>query len=343
MLRLTIVGEDGATLASREVDVFPCRIGRAEESDLRIDHPSLSARHAMIERTSDGLRVRDLGSTNGTFFRSSRATEFALRGTGSFFVGRIELRFHCEDDGAERTREMPPLARAMAFGSPSVPAPPMAAPRSFAPVTALGRLGGLKRAGAGLAASIALHVLFTRLEGGGVADLLLGSTAIVVAILTLSAPFAILARVRGESSRFLEIASWAAWFPVFPTILGFFLPMIVFHLEAPVQGMCVELAVWGAMAFVVGRALARVAVPDPARGLGATIAGGLTAALFAVGIIGASDGFPGFTGRLSLPLRSLTQANHPMTALGQELDRALGEVDRERERDRKPATEAEEN
>ena len=40
-------------------------VGRAEESDIRIDHPSLSRRHAAIE-IEGGIYIRELGSTNGT-------------------------------------------------------------------------------------------------------------------------------------------------------------------------------------------------------------------------------------------------------------------------------------
>ncbi len=41
-------------------------VGRAEECDVRIDHPSLSRRHAAIEVDASGVWIRELGSTNGT-------------------------------------------------------------------------------------------------------------------------------------------------------------------------------------------------------------------------------------------------------------------------------------
>jgi transcriptional regulator with PAS, ATPase and Fis domain len=40
-------------------------VGRAEECEVRIDHPSLSRRHASIE-VDRGIWIRELGSTNGT-------------------------------------------------------------------------------------------------------------------------------------------------------------------------------------------------------------------------------------------------------------------------------------
>ncbi len=40
-------------------------VGRAEECDIRIDHPSLSRKHAQIE-VDRGIWIKELGSTNGT-------------------------------------------------------------------------------------------------------------------------------------------------------------------------------------------------------------------------------------------------------------------------------------
>ncbi len=49
------------------------KIGRAQDSDLVLAHPSVSARHAMLTRQPDGsVLVQDLGSTNGTFVDGER-------------------------------------------------------------------------------------------------------------------------------------------------------------------------------------------------------------------------------------------------------------------------------
>ncbi len=44
-------------------------VGRLPDSDLVVDDPSVSKRHAALrwDAARDGARVRDLGSTNGTF------------------------------------------------------------------------------------------------------------------------------------------------------------------------------------------------------------------------------------------------------------------------------------
>jgi pSer/pThr/pTyr-binding forkhead associated (FHA) protein len=45
----------------------PLIIGRASICDLRLQHPSISRRHAQIMRQGDRFTLRDLGSQNGTF------------------------------------------------------------------------------------------------------------------------------------------------------------------------------------------------------------------------------------------------------------------------------------
>src|SRR5512135_1608611 len=42
-------------------------IGRGSDCDLVLDEPEMSRRHAVIENTGDGMFLRDLGSSNGTF------------------------------------------------------------------------------------------------------------------------------------------------------------------------------------------------------------------------------------------------------------------------------------
>jgi adenylate cyclase len=60
------------------VEVAPGRtlvVGRAEDCDLPIADPTVSRRHAELDATDFGLRLHDLGSTNGTFVDGRRITE----------------------------------------------------------------------------------------------------------------------------------------------------------------------------------------------------------------------------------------------------------------------------
>jgi ABC-type multidrug transport system ATPase subunit len=53
-------------------------IGRAPESDLCLPHPTISRRHALLERVPEGLRLTDLGSVNGVFLAGRRLGEPVL-------------------------------------------------------------------------------------------------------------------------------------------------------------------------------------------------------------------------------------------------------------------------
>src|SRR5262245_20922664 len=58
----------GSTMGTRyPLSDKPLLIGRGEDCDVRIPDHSVSRKHARIEPLPEGVRVTDLGSTNGTF------------------------------------------------------------------------------------------------------------------------------------------------------------------------------------------------------------------------------------------------------------------------------------
>ncbi len=67
--------------------------GRDEESDIRIDDPSVSRRHARIQPAVDGCYVIDLGSTNGTFVNNQRVSKTQLHNGDSLRIGNSLFRF----------------------------------------------------------------------------------------------------------------------------------------------------------------------------------------------------------------------------------------------------------
>ena len=50
-------------------------VGRAVTSDLPVFDPTVSRKHAEVSVAGDGLLVKDLGSSNGTFVNGNRITE----------------------------------------------------------------------------------------------------------------------------------------------------------------------------------------------------------------------------------------------------------------------------
>ncbi|UXI66659.1 FHA domain-containing protein [Tahibacter amnicola] len=53
-------------------------IGRGSECDLVLDEPEMSRRHAMIENSGEGIYLRDLGSSNGTFVNGVQVRDAVL-------------------------------------------------------------------------------------------------------------------------------------------------------------------------------------------------------------------------------------------------------------------------
>ena len=52
----------------------PLVMGRSSSSDLRLQHPSISRRHAQLTRRADRFFLKDLSSQNGTFVNRNRVT-----------------------------------------------------------------------------------------------------------------------------------------------------------------------------------------------------------------------------------------------------------------------------
>jgi EAL domain-containing protein (putative c-di-GMP-specific phosphodiesterase class I) len=75
------------------LDKLPFRIGRGSTAQYVIPSPQVSREHLEISRAGHEFRVRDLGSTNGTFVNGQRVAEAALADGDIIHVARTELRF----------------------------------------------------------------------------------------------------------------------------------------------------------------------------------------------------------------------------------------------------------
>jgi pSer/pThr/pTyr-binding forkhead associated (FHA) protein len=70
--------------------------GRGPESEVSLNHSSLSRQHAVVEYAGGGYRVRDLGSTNGTQVNGRRVDACDLEPGDEVTIGAITMRFVLE-------------------------------------------------------------------------------------------------------------------------------------------------------------------------------------------------------------------------------------------------------
>jgi len=68
-------------------------LGRSAEATIQVDHESVSREHAQISVNRGTGRVRDLGSTNGTWVNDHRITDVELRDGDLVRVGQTVFKF----------------------------------------------------------------------------------------------------------------------------------------------------------------------------------------------------------------------------------------------------------
>src|SRR6185369_596092 len=73
-------------------------LGRVETNDATINDASVSGHHCEVIVSGESVRLKDLGSTNGTFVNRVPITESVLESGQRIQLGSVELLF--EADGA---------------------------------------------------------------------------------------------------------------------------------------------------------------------------------------------------------------------------------------------------
>ncbi|MGH7537816.1 MAG: adenylate/guanylate cyclase domain-containing protein [Gemmatimonadales bacterium] len=83
------------TSGDQSIELPPGRtlvVGRAVTSDVPIYDPTISRRHAEISLIPSGVRVKDLGSSNGTFLNGARITQADAVGNDVITFGKVAFR-----------------------------------------------------------------------------------------------------------------------------------------------------------------------------------------------------------------------------------------------------------
>lgn len=83
--------EDGKRKRHR-FDADVVRVGAGPGNDFRLDDPTVSSVHLEIAATERGFRLRDLGSTNGTYHNGRRISVSKLQSGDTVGCGKTIMR-----------------------------------------------------------------------------------------------------------------------------------------------------------------------------------------------------------------------------------------------------------
>ena len=101
-------GRTGETIA---ITRSPVVIGRLSSVDIVLADANVSRRHAELRREEVGWKLKDLGSTNGTFVNNKPITEGDLQDGDRLLFGNSELVFNTVPPGNQPgTRRSDPNA-----------------------------------------------------------------------------------------------------------------------------------------------------------------------------------------------------------------------------------------
>lgn len=91
---LRVRAPDGTTRRI-PLGVMPKVVGRDEEADVIVDDGDVSRRHCSVAGLPNGVRVQDLGSTNGTWVNGKRITAAVLKNGDKLQVGGVTFIAEC--------------------------------------------------------------------------------------------------------------------------------------------------------------------------------------------------------------------------------------------------------
>ncbi|HUI08263.1 MAG TPA: FHA domain-containing protein [Verrucomicrobiae bacterium] len=81
-------------------------VGRALDNMIRMEDGTISHHHAVFVIDTEGCKLRDLNSTNGTRVNGMRITETMLNNGDQVRMGSVEMRF--ESDVKKASQPLPP-------------------------------------------------------------------------------------------------------------------------------------------------------------------------------------------------------------------------------------------
>ncbi|MEE8078953.1 MAG: FHA domain-containing protein, partial [Pseudomonadales bacterium] len=86
-------------------------IGRDELCDIRIASHLVSRHHALVVNSSQGVKLVDLGSTNGTFVDGRKIKQCALQDSQVITIGDCTIEYVAGDDQQAGFGDMDPTEK----------------------------------------------------------------------------------------------------------------------------------------------------------------------------------------------------------------------------------------
>jgi adenylate cyclase len=102
-----------STTGEQSIDLVPGRtvvVGRAVTSDVPIYDPTISRKHAELILTDGGVKVKDVGSSNGTFLNGARVTEAVAGENDVVTFGKVAFRVKEVSAPAPRPQVVPSVS-----------------------------------------------------------------------------------------------------------------------------------------------------------------------------------------------------------------------------------------
>jgi pSer/pThr/pTyr-binding forkhead associated (FHA) protein len=108
-MEVRLVSVCGDVRATEIALQLPTVVGRGRETALTLPHPLVSRRHCELYEQGGKLRVRDLGSLNGTFVGSQQVTDAEVPPGELLTVATLNFRVIYGEARAEHAAESPLL------------------------------------------------------------------------------------------------------------------------------------------------------------------------------------------------------------------------------------------
>ena len=86
-----MIKSDGGQLQPINLKLGLNRLGRHRDNDFQIDDPSVSSQHCEILLEDGAVKIRDCGSTNGTYLDEQPIREATLHSGQTLRLGQIEM------------------------------------------------------------------------------------------------------------------------------------------------------------------------------------------------------------------------------------------------------------